>query len=128
MTDLWFPEIPESKTEAMDSTTYPENEAGATGTVEFSETNKKKIYGDGTAFLSEINVGDWVLNTTDDIMALIDDDAMRFAGIVKSIESDTELTLKFDFPGTTGSGKSMWIYYCENDVDITGDLIDISGG
>jgi hypothetical protein len=97
-----------------------------TGTAEFSAADKKKVYGTGTAFTTEVKPGDLILNYTDDLYVLTED-FFAVIGIVKSIEDDEELTLVFDFQGTTGTGKNARIYPCNEGVDIAADLIDISG-
>jgi hypothetical protein len=122
---LKFPEIPESRTKGLTGRYWPESYT-VTGTVEFSSSNKKKVYGSGTSFLSEVSIGDSVYNYTDDDRRL-DAGETDIPIIVKSIESNTELTLMHDYRGQTGPGKTLTGFPCENEVDVAGDIIAISG-
>jgi hypothetical protein len=122
---LKFPEIPESRTKALTSKAWPADYT-VTGTVEFSATNKKKVYGSGTSFLTSVSVGDSVYNYTDD-KRKVDAGEVEIPVMVKSIQSNTELTLVRDYQGETGPGKTMTGFRCENQVGISGDMIDISG-
>jgi hypothetical protein len=163
-------------------------QAAITGTLDFSTGNKKKVYGTGTYFNSELRPGQRIFNATNDpvgakpsgtatangapfsgIAALTDSSAswvqdslagkyayntshagwsgrivsntatvayvsviegngwsvgdgyrispgLNRATAIASIESDTELTLEFEYPGTCGTGKTgkrLWGLYFE---------------
>ena len=118
---ITFPEIENQYTNGIETEYFPDYDDLA-GTVEFSAANLKKVYGAGTAFLANINIGDWIVNKTNDI-----GDARKLACAVKTIESDTELTLWIDYAGKTGAGKTCRRYKCENTIAITPGTLDISG-
>lgn len=67
-----------------------------TGTVTFAATTA--IVGAGTAFLTELAVGEKIYNATDD--------AESAAKAIASIEDDTHLTLSVAYAGTVGAGKT----------------------
>jgi hypothetical protein len=165
------------------------------GTVEFSASDKTKVYGTGTAFLSELRPGQRIFNATDDPFGtpwtgnatsgsgdnLLEDTSANWvedslvgkrayhpenhlsaqiksntntevyvrskqytptwasgdsyiirpgfdeAISIKSIESDTELTLEFEYPGTSGSGKTakrVWGLYYDRVNGSTSDPLE----
>ena len=67
-----------------------------TGTVEFAASTA--IVGTGTAFTTELAVGELIYNATDD--------AESDAKAIASIEDDTHLTLSVAYAGTAGAGKT----------------------
>jgi hypothetical protein len=120
-----LPEIPTTRTNAIQTENFPESFT-ATGTVEFSTVDKTKVYGTGTDFLTSVNIGDWVYNVTDDDYE-VDSGMSNIPAQVKSIESNTELTLAENYQGQSGAGKELSGFRCENTIDVAGDLLDISG-
>lgn len=71
-----------------------------TGTLTFNATDQ--VTGSGTAFTSELEVGDEIILDADETWA-----------VVASIESDTALTLTAAYTGTGGSGdgSKVWGFY-----------------
>ena len=67
-----------------------------TGTATFAASTA--VVGSGTAFKTELAVGEMIYNATDDTEAA--------AKAIASIEDDTHLTLAAAYAGTTGSGKT----------------------
>lgn len=120
-----LPEIPGTRTNAVQTEYFPDDFT-VTGTVEFSTVDKTKVYGTGTDFLTSVNIGDWVYNGTDDEYE-VDSGLSDIPAQVKSIESDTELTLTESYQGQAGAGKTLKGYRCENEIAVAGDLLDISG-
>ncbi len=74
--------------------------SGLTGTVTFAATTA--IVGSGTAFTTQLHIGDKIYNYSDD--------GVKEAVEIASIESDTALTLISAYGGTIGSGKTAYKY------------------